>query len=773
MLPRLLAISIAVVLAAGHLRAVTDSTKVVQVPAITVTTVKAVERQTPVVFSEFTRADLQKQHLVTDVAKLLSDMPSTIFYSENGNSIGYTNLTMRGFDQRRIAVLINGIPQNDPEDHNVYWINFPDLASNLESIQVQRGAGLINYGAAAIGGSVNMTTTNFANKRMIKLTGGLGWQQGLPDSTPAISKYSLEFSSGLVDKYAVYGRISRINSSGYRDLSWAQLTSWFFSVARFDSTFTSQINVFGGPIADGLAYTGLPKTWALDASLQQRNLSDWAYDSTGRDLSYTVARRPQEIENFSQPHVELLNDWFITDALTFKSSAFYYTGVGFFDYDASWAGPAAFGLDTATTPGFGNALVRAYVDNRQGGWIPRLVWANAAGELTVGAELRFHRSTHSGTLRYADGLPSGYNPDQQFYSYNGERDIQSAFGRQLWELSNNVTLNTELQIVHHRYGITNERQLGALPSYETEGGKVAGNGGDVFSVHYVFANPRVGMNWNIDAHQNALFTAAYTSREPRMVNLYYADGYWFSGQGPLFALDTTGGGRRYDFSSPLVRPEHMLDLEAQYTYATDRLHLTGTVYVMSFTDELVKNGRRDVFGVPIEGNATQTRHMGIEVQAKWTAFQNAFGSLSLWGNATFSRNTIVDYQYQTPSGVMSLAGNSIAGFPDVLANLGATYIVSGLSVGFTAKYVGAMFTDNFGADIGRAGVGYADNVIDPMVIVNGTLAFELRQIGPFPALRIKMQANNLMDRLAIAGGNGKEFYPLARRNIFVLCEVEL
>jgi len=772
MLPRLLAIPFAVVLAAGHASAA-DSTKVVEVPAITVTTVKAVDRQTPVVFSELTRADLQQKHTVTDVAKLLSDLPSTIFYSENGNSIGYTNLTMRGFDQRRIAVLINGIPQNDPEDHNVYWINFPDLASNLETIQVQRGAGMINYGAAAIGGSVNMTTTNFAQKQMIRLTGGIGWQQGLPDSIPATSKYSLEFSSGLVDKYAVYGRVSRINSSGYRDLSWAQLTSWFFSAARFDSSFTTQINVFGGPIADGLAYTGLPKEWALDPVLRQRNLSDWAYDSTGRSVAYTVARRPQELENFSQPHVELLNDWFINDDLTLKSSVFYYTGAGFFDYDASWAGPAVFGIDPATAPSFANALVRASVNNKQGGWIPRLVWDNQAGQLTIGAEMRFHRSVHTGALRYADGLPTGYNPDQLFYSYEGEREIQSAFGRQMWEISQSVTLNTELQIVHHRYGITQEQQLGVAPSYETVGGMVVGNGGDVFSLHYVFANPRLGLNWNVDEQQNVLLTAAYTSREPRMVNLYYADGYWFTGQGPLFAVDTSGGRRVYDFNAPLVRPEHMLDIEAQYSYTTDRLHFSGTMYMMSFTDELVKNGRRDVFGVPIEGNAPRTQHMGIELQAKWIPVQGPVGTLTLWGNATFSRNTIVDFTYQTPTGELSLAGNTIAGFPNQLANLGVTYGFSGLVIGVTTKYVGRMYTDNFGADVGRAGVGYADNTIDAVWTVNGSMSYEIRRIGPFPGIRVNLQVNNLTDRLAISGGNGKEFFPLAQRNFFVACEVEL
>ncbi|MCK7517700.1 MAG: Plug domain-containing protein [Ignavibacteriales bacterium] len=58
--------------------------------------------------------------------------PQLHFYSENGNGIGYNYLSIRGFDQRRISVSINGIPQNDPEDHNVYWLDFPDLLASTE-----------------------------------------------------------------------------------------------------------------------------------------------------------------------------------------------------------------------------------------------------------------------------------------------------------------------------------------------------------------------------------------------------------------------------------------------------------------------------------------------------------------------------------------------------------------------------------------------------------------------------------------------------------------
>jgi outer membrane cobalamin receptor len=180
-----------------------DSLRIYEVPSITVQSTVARERESPVIFSEISRAKLQEIHTVRDIPQMLQQLPSVMFYSENGNGIGYTNLSMRGFDQRRIAVLINGIPQNDPEDHNVYWVNFPDIAQNLQSVQVQRGAGLINYGAAAIGGSINLTTSNFADRQFIRISTGAGWQEGLPskqntvnpfnrDYSPAVAKYSME-----------------------------------------------------------------------------------------------------------------------------------------------------------------------------------------------------------------------------------------------------------------------------------------------------------------------------------------------------------------------------------------------------------------------------------------------------------------------------------------------------------------------------------------------------------------------------------------------------
>ena len=129
---------------------------------VVITATQARERQTPITFSNLNRQELTEHYSVQDVPVLLSELPSITFYSENGNGIGYNYINLRGFDQRRLSVMVNGIPQNDPEDHNVYWIDFPDLMASTENIQVQRGAGSSFYGPPAIGGSVNLVSANRA-----------------------------------------------------------------------------------------------------------------------------------------------------------------------------------------------------------------------------------------------------------------------------------------------------------------------------------------------------------------------------------------------------------------------------------------------------------------------------------------------------------------------------------------------------------------------------------------------------------------------------------
>ena len=151
---------------------------------------------------------------------LLSDLPSITSYSENGNGIGYNYINLRGFDQRRLSIMVNGVPQNDPEDHNVYWIDFPDLMASTDNIQIQRGAGSAFYGPPAIGGSVNMVTNPFNASPGVILESMFVFQEFGDSSRPlplSTKKFSAAINSGMIDnRYQVYGRLATVTSDGYR-----------------------------------------------------------------------------------------------------------------------------------------------------------------------------------------------------------------------------------------------------------------------------------------------------------------------------------------------------------------------------------------------------------------------------------------------------------------------------------------------------------------------------------------------------------------------------
>ena len=151
-----------------------DLDTVYQLSPVVVTGFEAVGRLTPVTFSNLSGKEIRERFSVQDIPVLLSDLPSMTSYSEGGNGIGYNYINLRGFDQRRLSIMVNGVPQNDPEDHNVYWIDLPDLLASTENIQVQRGAGNAFYGPPAIGGSINLITNPFAREPGVTLESMFG-----------------------------------------------------------------------------------------------------------------------------------------------------------------------------------------------------------------------------------------------------------------------------------------------------------------------------------------------------------------------------------------------------------------------------------------------------------------------------------------------------------------------------------------------------------------------------------------------------------------------
>ena len=169
-----------------------------------------------------------------------------------------------------------------------------------------------------------------------------------------------------------------------------------------------------------VSYThlGIAKFAVKDKQLRKENYSYWEADQNS--YTYTLERRSDEIENFSQPHFELLNEYQLNEKTKLNSALFLVLGSGFFDYDGSWS---VFyddyfrlrqnGFDTSFIPT--NALIRAEVRNKQFGWIPKFSYDHDDGQLIIGGEFRIHRSEHWGNINYAENLPSGVTKDYQYY----------------------------------------------------------------------------------------------------------------------------------------------------------------------------------------------------------------------------------------------------------------------------------------------------------------------------------------------------------------------
>jgi iron complex outermembrane receptor protein len=122
--------------------------RVVPLPEVVVSTTRLDDRA-PLARATLAREEIARRNTGQDTPMLLATLPGAYAYSDAGNGIGYSYLSVRGFPQRRISVLVNGVPLNDPESHEVWWIDHPDLMASTGEAQLQRGVGSALYGGAS------------------------------------------------------------------------------------------------------------------------------------------------------------------------------------------------------------------------------------------------------------------------------------------------------------------------------------------------------------------------------------------------------------------------------------------------------------------------------------------------------------------------------------------------------------------------------------------------------------------------------------------------
>ncbi len=260
----------------------------------------------PVTKTDIDRQQIERNYHQQDVPLLLANAaPSINAWAESGTgNSGYSYLTLRGVSASRINFTLDGVPLADSEDFGTYFVDFPDLAHSLQSIQVQRGVGTSTVGSPSFGGSINLESIDLAREEQVtaRVAGGsFGTRFG-----------TVGYQSGsLPGGFALYTRLSYNETDGFRDNSGTRQRNLFVSAAR--QTENSQLRLTG--------FTGH----------ENQNLSFYAADAeTLRQNVRANPLQPEEKDSFGYDLGNLQYLRSLSNGGSLTASAYYQRGYGWY-----------------------------------------------------------------------------------------------------------------------------------------------------------------------------------------------------------------------------------------------------------------------------------------------------------------------------------------------------------------------------------------------------------------------------------------------------------
>jgi iron complex outermembrane recepter protein len=234
------------------------------------------EALTPVTKTDLRREDIERLDYGQEMPVLLKQTPSLTQYSETGVGAGYAYFYLRGIQQTRVNMTLDGVPLNEAEDSTLYFVDFDGLAGSLDSIQVQRGVGTSSVGSAAFAGSVNFESIALVDRREMTALVSAG---SFGTYRTAVGGQTGRVGPGL----GFYGRLVFGGTDGFREHSGVDQHTVFFGARRQGDRSTFKLFGFSGREKTELAFLAVDRD-TLEADLRANPLSPVERDRFGQDL---------------------------------------------------------------------------------------------------------------------------------------------------------------------------------------------------------------------------------------------------------------------------------------------------------------------------------------------------------------------------------------------------------------------------------------------------------------------------------------------------------
>lgn len=299
----------------------------------------AVERETPVAFSAVNEVKLRESLAGRDLPMILNETPG-VYATQTGGGAGDSRISIRGFDQRNVAVMINGVPVNDMENGAVFWSNW-DLGDVTRSLQVQRGLTASKLAVPSVGGTINVLTKGFEAKR--------GGRARLEGGYNGYRKASLLLNSGqMKGDWAVTVFGSRRVGNGWADGLYDDAWTYFGTVSKRIGKHQISLTGLGSPQRHGQRSFASPiATYSRDKAVElganPGNITERGYrfnpnftfvrrysalDANGQPVETPATPVYERSNYYHKPQVNLNHFWNATDKLFISNVVYASRGQG-------------------------------------------------------------------------------------------------------------------------------------------------------------------------------------------------------------------------------------------------------------------------------------------------------------------------------------------------------------------------------------------------------------------------------------------------------------
>lgn len=643
--------------------------------------------KTPMATSTITKENITGYNQGKDIPILLDHLPAIVSTSDAGTGIGYSTFRIRGTDMNRINITVNGIPLNDAESHSVYFVNMPDFATSVSSMQVQRGVGSSTNGAAAFGASVNMQTDAPSSDAYATISNSYGSFNTF--------KHSVAAGTGLISKkWAVDARLSKLASDGYIDRATANLKSFYLSSGYYGKNTIVKLNIFSGLEKTYQAWDGVPSD-LLDSNRTYNGIGAYT-DKDGNESYYE-----NETDNYQQDHYQFILAQSFSKKANLNFALHYTRGKGYYEQYKDAADLSDYGITDTSANSIETDLIRQkHLDNHFYGYtlafnyqpINRL-------RLTIGNSGNIYDGDHFGKIIWAENaILLGHN--YEWYRGTGTKKDLNVFTKAIFQATGRLSLYGDLQLRTLNYEIT-------------------GIDDDLRNIaqehNFLFFNPKAGAFLDIHSNGSVYASFAVAHREPNRDNYTDAD--------PLKAQP---------------KAEKLYDYEIGYQYSKPELSLNAGLYYMSYRDQLVLTGDINDVGSAIMMNVDKSYRTGVELSGRYLPIK----TLTIGANLTMSKNEIKNFTEKVDnwdSGEQienEIGTTNLAFSPEMVAGFDVTWEpITRLRATLDGKYVSKQYIDNTSSD---------ELSLDPYFINNLRLTYS---VNPkfLKELVFELNVNNLFN----------------------------